>query len=61
MRHLVTEEVAIPAEIRIRSLALDALRRRWRAEFGRTPPTGLSRDRGSHDRLASAGTGLRRS
>jgi hypothetical protein len=41
----VTEEAAIAAEIaRIRSLALDALRRGWRAEFGRTPPTGLSRD-----------------
>jgi hypothetical protein len=45
MRQLVTEEVAIAAEIaRIRSLALDALRRGWRAEFGRTSPTGLSRD-----------------
>jgi hypothetical protein len=45
MRQLVTEEAAISAEIaRIRSLALDALRRGWRAEFGRTPPTGLSRD-----------------
>src|SRR4051794_17469085 len=45
MRQLVTEEAAIAAEIaRIRSLALDALRRGWRAEFGRTPPTGLSRD-----------------
>jgi hypothetical protein len=41
----VTEEAAIAAEIaRIRSLALDALRRGWRAEFGRVPPTGLSRD-----------------
>ena len=45
MRQPVTEEAAIAAEIaRIRSLALDALRRGWRAEFGRTPPTGLSRD-----------------
>ena len=35
MRQLVTEEAAIAAEIaRIRSLALDALRRGWRAEFG---------------------------
>jgi hypothetical protein len=45
MRQPVTEEAAIAAEIaRIRSLALNALRRGWRAEFGRTPPTGLSRD-----------------
>ena len=45
MRQPLTEEAAIAAEIaRIRSLALDALRRGWRAEFGRTPPTGLSRD-----------------
>ena len=43
MRQPVTEEAAIAAEI-VRSLALDALRRGWRAEFGRTPPTGLSRD-----------------
>jgi hypothetical protein len=45
MRRPVTEGAAIAAEIaRIRLLALDALRRGWRAEFGRTPPTGLSRD-----------------
>src|SRR5437899_9850941 len=36
---------AIEAEIaRIRSLALDALRRHWRVIFGRTPPTALSKD-----------------
>jgi hypothetical protein len=36
---------AIEAEIaRLRSLALDALRRRWRVVFGRTPPAGLSKD-----------------
>jgi hypothetical protein len=28
----------------VRSLAPEALRRRWRAEFGRKPPAGLSRD-----------------
>jgi hypothetical protein len=45
MRRPVTEGGAIAAEIaRIRLLALDALRRGWRAEFGRTPPTSLSRD-----------------
>ena len=36
---------AIEAEIaRLRSLAFDALRRRWRAVFGRTPPAALSKD-----------------
>ena len=45
MRAPVTEEAAIAAEIdRIRSLGMDALRRRWRAEFGRKPPAGLSKD-----------------
>jgi hypothetical protein len=45
MRQPLTEEAAIAAEIaRIRALALDVLRRGWRAEFGRPPPTGLSRD-----------------
>ena len=45
MRQPVTETVAIAAEIaRIRSLPPAALRRRWRAEFGRQPPAGLSRD-----------------
>ena len=35
----------IEAEIaRIRSLAVDALRRRWRAVFGRIPPRALSKD-----------------
>src|SRR5262249_9429998 len=28
----------------LRSLALDALRRRWRVVFGRTPPAALSKD-----------------
>src|SRR5712691_10132936 len=45
MRHPVTDPAAIAAEIdRIRSLPLDALRGRWRAEFGRRPPAGLSQD-----------------
>jgi len=39
MRQHWTNPAAIEAEIaRIRSLPLDALRRRWRATFGRTPP-----------------------
>jgi len=38
-------EPAIEVEIAyLRSLALDALRRRWRAVFGRTPPACLSKD-----------------
>jgi Protein of unknown function (DUF2924) len=45
MRQPRTEAAAIEAEIaHLRSLALDALRRRWRAVFGRTPPAPLSKD-----------------
>jgi hypothetical protein len=45
MRQQRTEAAAIEAEIaRLRSLALDALRRRWRVVFGRTPPAALSKD-----------------
>ena len=45
MRGHSTNPAAIEAEItHLRSLALDALRRRWRAVFGRTPPAGLSKD-----------------
>ena len=45
MRQQRIEGAAIEAEIaRLRSLALDALRRRWRVMFGRTPPAGLSKD-----------------
>jgi hypothetical protein len=45
MRQRRTEPAAIESEItRLRSLALGALRRRWRAVFGRTPPAGLSKD-----------------
>jgi Protein of unknown function (DUF2924) len=45
MRQHQTGPAAIEVEItRLRSLALDALRRRWRAVFGRTPPAGLSKD-----------------
>jgi hypothetical protein len=45
MRQQRTEAAAIEAEIaHLRSLALDALRRRWQAVFGRTPPAPLSKD-----------------
>jgi hypothetical protein len=45
MRQQRTEAAAIEAEIaHLRSLALDALRRRWRVMFGRTPPAVLSKD-----------------
>src|SRR5215218_49622 len=45
MRQQRTDPAAIEAEIaRIKSLALDALRRRWGAVFGRTPPAALSKD-----------------
>jgi hypothetical protein len=45
MRPPVTDPAAIAAEIdRIRSLGMDALRRRWQAVFGRKPPAGLSKD-----------------
>jgi Protein of unknown function (DUF2924)/Enoyl-(Acyl carrier protein) reductase len=45
MRRQVTDPAAIETEIaRIRSLRRDALRRHWRAVFGRTPPAGLSKD-----------------
>jgi hypothetical protein len=39
------EPAALAVEIaRLRSLAPDALRRHWRAVFGRTPPDALSKD-----------------
>ena len=45
MRRHSTDPTAIEAEIaHLRSLALDALQRRWRVIFGRTPPAALSRD-----------------
>src|SRR5215211_5122937 len=45
MRQQRTEPAAIEAEIaHLRSLALDALRRRWRAVFGQTPPAPVSKD-----------------
>jgi hypothetical protein len=45
MRQQRTDPAEIEAEIaRLHSLALDALRRRWRAMFGRTPPAALSKD-----------------
>ena len=40
-----TDAAALESEIaRIRSLPLDALRRRWRAVFGRIAPAALSKD-----------------
>ena len=45
MRQQRTDLAAIEAELaRIRSFALDALRRRWRMMFGQTPSAGLSKD-----------------
>src|SRR4029077_9274833 len=45
MRRQVTDPAAIAAEIdRLRTCAPDALRRRWRVMFGRTPPAALSKD-----------------
>src|SRR5262245_34745433 len=45
MRLQRTELAEIEAEIaHLRSLALGALRRRWRAVFGPTPPAGLSKN-----------------
>jgi hypothetical protein len=45
MRQQQTAPAAIEAEIaHLRSLALDALGRRWRAVFGRIPPAPLSKD-----------------
>jgi hypothetical protein len=45
MRRQSTDPAAIEAEIaHLRSLALEALRRRWRLVFGRTPPAALSKD-----------------
>jgi Protein of unknown function (DUF2924) len=45
MQQQRTEPAAIEAEIaHLRSLALDALRRRWRVVFGRKPPAALSKD-----------------
>src|SRR6266566_8737085 len=44
MRQQPTDPAAIEAAIaRIRSLAPDALRRRWRMVFGRMPPAGVSK------------------
>jgi len=45
MLRQVTEPAAIEAEIeQLRSYASDALRRRWRVMFGRSPPAALSKD-----------------
>jgi hypothetical protein len=45
MRQHSTDPAAIETEIaHLRSLALDVLRRHWRAIFGRMPPADLSKD-----------------
>src|SRR3979411_622833 len=45
MRQQRIEPAAVEAETRrLRSLALDALRRGWGVVLGRTPPAGLSKD-----------------
>src|SRR5215475_4773086 len=45
MRQHRSDPAAIEAEIaHLRSLAIDAVRRRWRVIFGRTPPSDLSKD-----------------
>src|SRR2546421_10522476 len=45
MRQRWTDPAAIEAEIaHLRSLAIDALRRHWRAMFGRRSPADLSKD-----------------
>jgi hypothetical protein len=45
MRRQVRDPASIEAEIeRLRTCAPDALRRRWRVMFGRTPPAALSKD-----------------
>jgi hypothetical protein len=45
MRQQRIDPAAIEAEIaHLRSLAVDALRRRWRVVFGRMPPAALSKD-----------------
>jgi len=39
------DAAAVEAEIdRIRSLGIDALRKRWRLTFGASPPKALSKD-----------------
>jgi hypothetical protein len=40
-----SDRAAIEAEIdRVRSLGLDALRKRWRSTFGASPPAGLTKN-----------------
>ena len=39
------DSAAIEAEVdQVRSLGIDALRRRWRTMFGAAPPKGLTKD-----------------
>jgi len=45
MTHQSVEPATIEAELdKVRSLAIVALRQRWRAMFGGTPPSGLTKD-----------------
>ncbi len=45
MDQRITDPAAIEAEVdRVRSLGIDALRRRWRMTFGAMPPPGLTKD-----------------
>jgi len=45
MNQRTVDAAAIEAEVdHVRSLGIDALRRRWRSMFGATPPKGLTKD-----------------
>jgi hypothetical protein len=45
MNQRAVDPAAIEAEVdQVRSLGIDALRKRWRSMFGATPPKGLTKD-----------------
>jgi Protein of unknown function (DUF2924) len=45
MGQRTVDPAAIEAEVdQVRSLGIDALRKRWRMMFGATPPQGLTKD-----------------
>ena len=45
MDQRTVDAAAIEAEVdHVRSLGIDALRKRWRLMFGATPPKGLTKD-----------------
>lgn len=45
MHQRSADPAAIEAEVdRVRSLGIDALRKRWRVTFEKTPPAGLTKD-----------------